>query len=742
MPPSDVAGRETPLCKQDRTLRIVSLALVCLPVLFNLFCLYPEISISHWSLNDDVLHFAASHRMSQALTSGENPVDSWLGACCMGYPFWRYYQPVPHLVTAVAFRVTGPWLEPRSVFLLINYLLLSFFPLSLYALARSLGLGRLASGAAAALSVLPSGAEEFGRFGISYGSYVWRGSGLTTQLWGLAAGLPALAYFLRAIRRGRGLVLAGALMALAVLCHIAVGYIVIVSAILLVLIGYGNDLPGLRQRLFRGAVIGAVTCTLLAWFVIPMAIDRLYIHSSHWWAAETWRVQSFGAGKILGSLCNGTFLDDQRLPILTVLFGAGLVLAFKRRRQDRLSLALLALALFWLAAFFGPATWGRLLDFIMPGEMQVTRFQLGFEVFAVLLAALALERLVLALGPAATKWRLAAATLCLLAALAPMYAERKGYLRTNATWGESNRAAFHQESRDLEALLQRLKNLTETIPGRVHAGRAGDWGGQFKIGSVPLFSVFPQRDIPATGYLWYTNSLAMDTMPLLQEWRPGDLQLFGVRYMVVPTGLAVTSLVIPRETFGRFALYEVPNSGFFDIVSVPYAIEEDLKTTFASSEAWMAHPLRQSRQYLALYPAGEAPARAYKRILHPGDPFPMPSPADNPPAGAVLSESRAGEVYHARVRAGGSCYVLFRSSFHPGLKAEVDGARVEPVMVTPGLMAIPVTAGSHGVAVFYEAGMLKPLLAILGLLIAGLAGFASRRSLFQRLETALATLGK
>ncbi len=738
MPPSDVAGRETPLSEHDRTLRIVSVALVCLPILFNLFCLYPELSISRWSLNDEVLQFAASHRMSQALTSGENPVDAWLGACCMGYPFWRYYQPVPHLVTAAAFLVTGPWLEPRSVFLLINYLLLSFFPLSLYALARSLGLGRLASGAAAALSVLPSGAEEFGRFGISYGSYVWRGSGMTTQLWGLAVGLPALAYFLRAIRRGRGLVLAGVLMALAVLCHVAVGYILVVSAILLVLIGWGNDLPGLRQRLFRGAIIGAVTGALLAWFVIPMAVDRLYIHSSHW--AETWRVQSFGAGKILGSLCNGTFLDNQRLPILTVLFGAGLVLAFKRRRQDRLSLALLALALFWLAAFFGPATWGRLFDFIMPGEMQqVHRFQLGFEVFAVLLAACALESLFLALAPAATKWRVAAATLCLVAALAPMYAERREYLRTNATWGESSLAAFHQESRDIEALLQRLKNLTETTPGRVHAGRFTDWGGQFKIGSVPLYSVFPQRDIPATGFLWYIFSLAMDTMPLLQEWRPGDLQLFGVRYMVVPTGLPAPSTVLPREKFGRFSLYEVPNSGFFDIVSVPYALEEDLKTTFASSEAWMSHPLRQSRQYLALYPAGKAPARAYRRILHPGDPFPMPSPADNPPAGAVLSESRAGEVYSARVRADGSCHVLFRSSFHPGLKAEVDGVRVEPVMVTPGLMAIPVPAGSHGVVVFYEAGMLKPLLAILGLLVAGLAGFASRRSLFQRLETALPT---
>ncbi len=69
----------------------------------------------------------------------------------------------------------------------------------------------------------------------------------------------------------------------------------------------------------------------------------------------------------------------------------------------------------------------------------------------------------------------------------------------------------------------------------------------------------------------------------------------------------------------------------------------------------------------------------------------------------------------------------------------MDGARVEPVMVTPGLMAIPVPAGSHGVAVFYEAGMLKPLLAVLGLLVAGLAGFASRRGLFQRLETAFPT---
>lgn len=62
-----------------RDFRIVSLALVCLPVLFNLICLYPELSISRRALNDQVFQLAASQRMSQALTSGENPVDAWVG---------------------------------------------------------------------------------------------------------------------------------------------------------------------------------------------------------------------------------------------------------------------------------------------------------------------------------------------------------------------------------------------------------------------------------------------------------------------------------------------------------------------------------------------------------------------------------------------------------------------------------------------------------------------------------------
>jgi hypothetical protein len=141
---------------------------------------------------------------------------------------------------------------------------------------------------------------------------------------------------------------------------------------------------------------------------------------------------------------------------------------------------------------------------------------------------------------------------------------------------------------------------------------------------------------------------------------------------------------------------------------------------------------------VALYSPGQAPKTAYRRILLSGEPIPPPYPADNPPRGEILSESRAGEAYQARVRVEGTGYVLFRSSYHPGLKAEVDGVRAEAVMVTPGLTAIPVRAGTHQVEVSYRAGLGKPFLTLLGVLIVGVGGIASRRGHLARAEARIA----
>src|SRR5438874_2290975 len=84
---------------------------------------------------------------------------------------------------------------------LAAFLLLSLFPLSISWSMRRFGFERLP--AALAGLVAPLLSANF-LYGLDYGSYVWRGSGLYTQLWGMVLLPPALAQSYRALRDGRG----------------------------------------------------------------------------------------------------------------------------------------------------------------------------------------------------------------------------------------------------------------------------------------------------------------------------------------------------------------------------------------------------------------------------------------------------------------------------------------------------------------------------------------------------------
>jgi hypothetical protein len=70
---------------------------------------------------------------------------------------------------------------PPATFAALYYLLLVLLPASLYLGARLMGLGPLAAGFAAVLIMSASGGGDFGRYRLSYGALVWRGSGLFTN---------------------------------------------------------------------------------------------------------------------------------------------------------------------------------------------------------------------------------------------------------------------------------------------------------------------------------------------------------------------------------------------------------------------------------------------------------------------------------------------------------------------------------------------------------------------------------
>ncbi|MFC2172090.1 6-pyruvoyl-tetrahydropterin synthase-related protein, partial [Acidobacteriota bacterium] len=357
-------------------------------------------------------------------------------------------------------------------------------------------------------------------------------------------------------------------------------------------------------------------------------------------------------------------------------------------------------------------------------------------IFAILLAALALEALLRGLVNGATRGRAVLAIVAAVVILTPLYRERAEYLRLNTEWGRSSLAAFEAEKKDIERLLANLNLLSDLNPGRVHSGKAAAWGKTFKVGSVPVYGLLTLEGFHCTSFLYHSMSIASDTMVLIDESRPEDLSLFGIRYVVAPDKTELAGSLRHYASFGRFDLYEAPYSSYFDIISVPYAFEGDRTTVYEPGHAWLNHPLRRAKQHIALV-LGNAPPDQYKRVLRRWEPLPMPEAGDSPPSGMILLEEKRGEKYTALIRTAGPCHILFKSSFHPGLEARVNGRVIETVMVTPGFAAFPVEAGTHEISVCYSSGSLKPVLLFLGIIAAAGLGWASRRGVLSRLENAI-----
>src|SRR6266511_3213000 len=81
--------------------RPLGLLLVACAIAFNAFFLAPELRISRAPLNDLVFHRAASERLEASLEHGEPFLDPWVSEWSLGYPLWRSYQPLAHLLAAL-----------------------------------------------------------------------------------------------------------------------------------------------------------------------------------------------------------------------------------------------------------------------------------------------------------------------------------------------------------------------------------------------------------------------------------------------------------------------------------------------------------------------------------------------------------------------------------------------------------------------------------------------------------------
>ena len=684
----------------------LGLLLLSAAVLFNAISAAPELRINRVPLNDVVFHLAASERLETSVERGEPFLDPWVSEWSLGYPVWRSYQPLPHLVAAVAIRMFRSVAEPASTFSALFYLLIVAFPMSVYVGARLLGLSPPAAGLASLLVFAPSATGLPGSFGLGYGSLTWRGSGLYTQLFALhflAIGLGATA---RALDDGRWntRMWAALLLALTSLSHIVFGYAAFVSAAILAVLGPRARWP---VRIVRLVTIVGPALVLMSWFLIPLWQARDIVNHSRLEVPEKW--DSFGAQFILSELLSGRWLDFGRFPALSLVIAAGALVAILIGRRDPRAQRLLGLSAVWLVLFFGRETWGRLTILAgVPADLHLHRLQAVFEITAILLGSFGVVEAVGWMA-ARQRWAAAACSVLLGAAILLIGFDRASYLSQNAQWGDENLAAYEKDRPDLDAALADVRAIVSEKPGRVSAGLAATWGGQFKVGAVPIYAFLTRDHFDEASFLYHAMSKTSDVMVVRDENNRGHDMVFGVRAVVAPSDRPMPGHMARRSLHGRFAVYESSPEGYFGIVDLAAHYVGPPATRDEPSTAWLKSSLQPWGVTVSLDPRSDV-GPALKRW----DPIPAVTPEQMTVRGRVISETKVGEVYSARLDVIRPAYAFIKITWSPDLTATVDGVPAPVIHVAPGFGAVPVPAGSHDVTVTYSPGPLKAVLFFLG----------------------------
>ena len=290
--------------------------------------------------------------------------------------------------------------------------------------------------------------------------------------------------------------------------------------------------------------------------------------------------------------------------------------------------------------------------------------------------------------------------------LAPAWIERAHYDERGADDIHAQQLADATEGRDVDRLLAIAKSRGG---GRVYAGLRGNWGQQYRVGQVPVHAWLADRDVDAIGFTFRTvASLSTDTEARFDETNPADYQMFGVRYLLLPSDRPppVPARLVAQA--GRHRLYEVPTSGYVQVVDRASPVAAD-RTNLADAVL----PFMQSSL---------ASRGVYPGVTFAGGKAPQPTFAGaNPPpgpAGRVLSQRARLEdgVVDTRVRANRRAVVLLKASFDPRWTATVDGSPAKPSLLAPSLVGVTVPAGDHVVEFRYRPYAHYPLLLALGAL--------------------------
>jgi hypothetical protein len=661
------------------------LALVALAVAFNLWTLRAEVR-DVWYLNDSGIHASMVRWAAQRIRTGHLPFDGWYPYLSLGASRFHHYQSLPHILTGALSVVTG-----AGTFRWSLYLLLSLWPIAVFAGGMLFDIGPWPAAAAALVSSLVVSSPGLG---FEWSSYVWGGSGTWAQLWGMWALPFAWGLSWRAVATGRSIALAAIAVGLTICLHLLVGYLALLTLGVWVLLAPREFV----RRLTRAALVAAGALATAAWMLVPLISDARWMTQDEF-SRGTFYYDSFGARRILGWLVTGRLFDDGRFPAISLLALAGVVaciVVFGRREFAR---AIPAAGLLSLLLFFGRPTLGFVIDRLPGGtDLFLRRFVFGVHLAGIYLAGIggvwltgrtsALIRRVSWIRPAAAG---ALAALLAVGVMAPAWAERYAYARRDAWWIARQQAVDRTDGAAFAGLVDVAR---AKAPGRIFAGSRSASSAP-KIGAVPGYAALLNLDADVVGFTRPTWSLMSNVEDRFDPNDPRQVAMFGVRWMILPKGGTPVSRSVRVASMGRWVLWSTGDVGYLSVVDTVSSVAVDRTNLGRRMASFLTSSSAAEGRYPTLAFAGSAAAPP---TLRNGE-YPTAPP------GAVLSQTSDPAIgdFSGHVRLARAAVVLLRSSFDPRWHVLVDGVEARPQMVAPGFVGVRVPQGMHEVRFTYHA---------------------------------------
>ncbi len=514
--------------------------------------------------------------------------DHWVPNWAQGYNLPYYYSHLPQIFIVGSYRLFSTLSKllitsyqlPVTLFQyyhLIIYLLLSFFPLSAFWALRVIGLPWLTAGLGALLATQIS---TDGLYGLDPASFLWRGYGLSSQLFAMFFLPLAIAYSWRWLSVRGGLTFWPAVfflfattaghLGIGIIAFLSIGILALAPSIYSILNQKSKDLTlkQFRSDLTKLMILAGVAIFFLSYWIIPIFLNGNYHNISVW--DPIWKFDSYGAKDIVNKLFNGDLFDFGRFPVLTILVFLGLFTAASEKifaarfpsstpegygelklassgakkfihEPAPLYFAFVLLFLFWLLLYFGRTTWGGLIDFI-PGisEFHLSRFIVGIHLAGLFLAPIGVQWLVEGVVSvfkrfAFPNWIVGLLDYLIIGLLLfSVYPQTIRYNQTNEVLIRRANDNYAKVAGDFHDLLVTLRKLEAERPGRILTGRGGSWGKNFRVAETPYYMALSTEGLPVVLWLPETWSPNSDTEQFLNEGLERDYALYNIRYVVTP----------------------------------------------------------------------------------------------------------------------------------------------------------------------------------------------------------------